>query len=186
MAVSLIIMAAGRSRRMNQNKLFLNYDGQTFIERALSLALSVTVEERILVINSADIQRLTIPENMKIVINNQPEKGQSHSVSLGTKAAKGTGYLFLPIDQPLLTVTVLETIIEKASSTNIVMPEYKGSVSSPVYFGQRYRRELIGVKGETGGRSVRDAHSDHWLKVAITEEILQDIDTQEDYLRLIQ
>lgn len=186
MAVSLIIMAAGQSRRMNQNKLFLTYNGQTFIERVLNLALRVDVGERILVISSADANQIKVPETIKVVINDQPEKGQSHSVSLGTKAAEGTGYLFLPVDQPLLTAELLMTILAKGSLTNIVIPEYKGQLSSPVYFGQQYRSELLVVKGESGGRSVRDAHPDEWLKIPVPKALVQDIDTQAAYLSLLE
>lgn len=186
MTVSLIIMAAGQSRRMMQNKLFLTYNGQTFIEGPLSLALKMTETELILVISSVDVMKIVVPNRVKVVINNQPEKGQSHSVSLGTNQAVGKGYLFLPIDQPLLRGDVLKAILEKASETNIVIPESAGKLGSPVYFGRKFRQELLEVKGPFGGRSVRDGHPEAWVKVTVPGELLKDIDCQEDYLALIK
>lgn len=186
MKASLIIMAAGQSKRMGQNKLFLTYEGQTFIERALDLAISLDVEERLLVISSEDCQQINVPETVKVVINDYAEKGQSYSVRLGTQAASGLGYVYLPIDQPRLTRKLMRQLLLEARQDNLVIPEYEGILCSPAYFGNRFRDELLRVEGEAGGRSVRDAHREAWQLVAVeNHEILEDIDTPDAYQALL-
>ena len=41
--VSVIILASGNSQRMGQNKLFLKYQGKTFLEHTLTLVNQLDV-----------------------------------------------------------------------------------------------------------------------------------------------
>lgn len=184
--VSGIIMASGYSRRMGSNKLFLSHQGKTFIEHALSLLLKADLYEVILVISEQDLKELIIPKKVKVVVNNNRKLGQSQSVKLGTRQATGDGYLYLPIDQPCLTVSLIKRLQSAGTKETIVFPEKKGKPSSPVLFGAKFRQELLEVSGETGGREVRNRHEEVWQRLSVDEEQLIDIDTPEDLEKLAQ
>lgn len=185
--ISAIIMASGQSSRMGKNKLFLRYEGKTFLDRVIELTLRADFFESILVITPEDAAKCHYPEEVKVVFNHESHLGQSNSVRLGTKAASGnTGFLYLTVDQPLLTVGILEKIIEHAAVDKIVFPTVDGEPESPVFFGRDFYQELIGVSGKGGGREVRDKHSEAWVSVTVCETYLKDIDTLEDYGKLME
>ncbi|WP_348922462.1 NTP transferase domain-containing protein [Enterococcus rotai] len=185
--VSAIIMASGCSLRMGTNKLFLDYQGETFLERTLNLTKKVPFFERILVISPENLQGLKLPTDLKVVQNTEAQKGQSASVRLGTKAATGEGYLYLTIDQPRLTQAVLESLFSAYSKKNIVFPiDQREAPCSPIFFGEIFRSELLKVTGVSGGRVVRNNHPEAWRKIRVdTPECLVDIDTPAEYQTLI-
>lgn len=184
--VSAVIMASGYSKRMGTNKLFLKYKHKTFLEHTLSLVNQIDFFERILVISPENSQGLRIPNKIKVVQNTESELGQSASVRLGTHVASGQGYLYLPIDQPLLNERILNQLLEVVTRENIVFPVHNnGQPSSPVFFGELFRSELLTVSGEAGGRAVRKNHPEAWKTVVVNNpERLLDIDTYQDYHRL--
>lgn len=183
---SAIIMASGSSKRMGRNKVFLKYKNQTFLERTLQLVTDAGFLEVILVIRPEDAEKISVPESVKVVINTQSDTGQSASVRLGAGEAVGQGCLFLTIDQPLLTLEILEKIAGTGKPDRIVIPTCDGTPSSPVFFGADFFQELLEAEGDNGGRSVRDAHPEAWLTVPVPVYYLQDVDMPEDYAKLLE
>lgn len=183
---SAIIMASGSSKRMGRNKLFLQFGGQTFLQRVIELALKAGFYEVIVVISRENAEKCSFPDKVTIVYNELGKTGQSASVRLGASSATGTGFLFLPVDQPLLTLEVLEKIVAKSAPDKIVFPTQEGRPSSPVFFGADFYNELSKITGHGGGRKVRDRHPEAWIPVEIPGDYLKDIDMPEDYERLLE
>lgn len=182
---SAVIMASGYSTRMGQNKLFLRYQGQTFLERTLQLVQQMNFSKTILVIKPNDLVDCHLPDGVTVILNTSSEQGQSVSVRLGSAAAVGQGCLYLPIDQPLLDSTILESLLSFTTASNIVFPSVTGRASSPVYFGRQFFAELCQVTGTAGGRQVKQRHRQVWVPVAVDPQKVQDIDTPLQYQRLI-
>lgn len=186
--VSVIILASGNSQRMGQNKLFLKYQGKTFLEHTLTLVNQLDVLERILVVSPENQPAFPLPKNIQLILNHQWQEGQSSSIRLGTEQARGAGYLYLPSDQPLLTPKMLQPVLDKCQRNKIVVPLQKdGCPSSPVLFGNQFRQELLTLTGETGGRMIYERFPEavQMLRIA-TPGRLKDIDTPEEYQKLIQ
>lgn len=158
--VSAIILAAGESKRMGRNKLSLPYKGKPLIEHTFQLVDQINFLECIVVISPTNVEDLigvSFPKEANIVYNFQPELGQSHSVILGVKEAKGEGYLFFTGDQPLLTVEIIEEMLGNATADRIVYPvKEEGVPSNPTFFGRGFREELLGIQGDEGGRQIRE------------------------------
>ena len=186
--VSVIILASGNSQRMGQNKLFLKYQGKTFLEHTLTLVNQLDVLERILVVSPENQPAFPLPKNIQLILNHQWQEGQSSSIRLGTEQARGAGYLYLPSDQPLLTPKMLQPVLDKCQRNKIVVPLQKdGCPSSPVLFGNQFRQELLTLTGEKGGRMIYERFPEEvkMLRIA-TPGRLKDIDTPEEYQKLIQ
>ena len=186
--VSVIILASGNSQRMGQNKLFLKYQGKTFLEHTLTLVNQLDVLERILVVSPENQPAFPLPKNIQLILNHQWQEGQSSSIRLGTEQARGAGYLYLPSDQPLLTPKMLQPVLDKCQRNKIIVPLQKdGCPSSPVLFGNQFRQELLTLTGETGGRMIYERFPEavQMLRIATTGR-LKDIDTPEEYRKLIQ
>lgn len=185
--VSAIVMASGFSSRMGKNKLYLPFNNKTFLQHLLDVIEEVPFYERIVVISPNNRRKQNFSDTVKIVLNEQAERGQSQSVRLGTAVANGEGYLYLPVDQPLLTSHLLTSFLSYYAKDKIVFPvNDAGCSSSPVFFGSKFRKELLQITGRNGGKSVKHNHPEACRKIHVSmSESLMDVDTIEDYRQLI-
>ena len=131
--VSVIILASGNSQRMGQNKLFLKYQGKTFLEHTLTLVNQLDVLERILVVSPENQPAFPLPKNIQLILNHQWQEGQSSSIRLGTEQARGAIYT-IPSDQPLLTPKMLQLVLDKCQRNKIVVPLQKMAVLVVQYY----------------------------------------------------
>ena len=186
--MSAIILAAGFSRRMGQDKLLLHYRGRTLLQCAVDLLNSLPVFEKILVTTPARLEKLTLLPGIRTVVNPNPGLGMSESLRLGVLAASGDAYLFMPADQPKLSPEALQVMINKAerNSDKIIYPQIEGKPRMPALFPACFRGELLGLTGDTGGRAVRITHPEACLAFdAGNPEEYFDVDCEEDYKSLL-
>jgi molybdenum cofactor cytidylyltransferase len=186
MDIDGIILAAGLARRMGTNKLRLRYNGRTLLEHAVSLALKLPLASVTLVSREETLTGLYIPHRIRVVLNPEPEKGISQSLRLGLEHVSGDGFLFFQADQPLLRAATVRDLLVTADAETIIVPEHGGVPGGPVLYPAKFKDELLSLRGDAGGRAVRDRHPEacRYVSVADAGE-LRDIDTQEDYERLI-
>lgn len=190
MDLTAVVLASGFSHRMDpKNKLFLTYQGQTFLEHSLELVEQLPCIKRILVISETDYNNCQVPANFTVIINHDQTLGLGHSVALGTKPACGDAYLYLPIDQPLLTVDHLKPLLQVAQSNKIVYPFVNGLPKNPMIFGSLFRVALLKTKGDRGGSQVMRQNPTATIPIHIPESQVsgfQDFDTLEQYQQLIE
>jgi molybdenum cofactor cytidylyltransferase len=66
----------------------------------------------------------------------------------------------------------------------IIIPSFQGRHGHPVIFHRRYKRELLNLKGDVGGRSIIERHPGDIRVVPIKSiGVVKDIDTWQDYRR---
>jgi len=54
----------------------------------------------------------------------------------------------------------------------------------PVIFHKRYRKELMNLRGDVGGRTVVDRHPEEVKVVPVKSEgVVKDVDTWQDYVK---
>ena len=189
--ISAILLAAGLSSRMGEDKLLLVYDGKTFLQRALDLLAELSVYERILVTTAGRLSKVARAPGVKVELNPLPEAGQSGSVKLGITAATGNCYLFMTADQPMLKAADLQPLLERAkeassrSNAKIIYPEINGNPCMPCLFTSDFREELLTIEGDTGGRAVRIKFPEacEVIKPESPENFI-DIDDFKDYKNL--
>lgn len=186
LTISAIIMASGQSSRMGHSKLFLPYRDKTFLEHTLILVENLPFYERILVLKSGE-KELAVPSDVKLIENHLSDTGQSASVRIGTYESTAEAYMYLPIDQPLLSKELCLPLMKKATRSSIVFPTNKdGKHFSPIIFGAEFRDELLNVSGKFGGRDVKLAHKEAWLPVSFSSVSgFYDVDTPEEYQELL-
>ena len=87
-------------------------------------------------------------------------------------AADADAYLFCVCDQPGLTSSTIEKLIEtyKKGTAGIVSLAWQGKMCNPKIFSSRYREELMSLSGDTGGRQIISAHSDDVILVEADSE----------------
>ena len=90
-------------------------------------------------------------------------------------------------DQPQVPVTLLRAMIALNTETlsPIVAPLVKGQRVNPVMFDRVTYKDLMRIQGDQGGRAVFSRYPTAWQEWH-DENLLLDIDTIEDYRRLVE
>ena len=185
---SAIILAAGLSSRMGSPKQLLQINGQTMLERAIETTLAAGIKKPIVVLghNAIEIQaQIKLHHKCKVVINDSYEKGMSTSLRSGVRAttAKTFAYLFMLIDQPLVSGKLVRELLDtfEQKEGDILYPEYQGQRGNPVVISSKLRGRLLKAKGDSGARFL---FADKDLNIighpVESPAVITDIDTPED------
>ncbi len=184
--ISLIVLAAGQSRRMGTNKLALPWGHSTVLESTLAMLSQTKASQKILVLGH-EAGRWRHLENLpgwNIIASPQYAMGQSHSLQAGLAqlAPECQGILFCLGDVPLLQKETVNRIIDvyQENSIPLVAPVYQGRRGNPVLFAADLLPELRELKGDTGARELFHRHS-HILVPVDDPGVVIDIDTPEEY-----
>ncbi len=194
--ISAILLAAGLSNRLGRNKLLLAPGGVPVVRRAAQTLLNSRVAEVIVVTGheASRVQGALEGLDVRFVHNPRFQEGQSLSLLTGlAEVVRETeGYLFALGDQPFMTTRLIDRLIGayKGSTALAVAPFYKGHRGNPVLISPELREELLKLDGDEGARRIlarieADA-PDRLLAVeAESEALFWDIDTEEDYEKLL-
>lgn len=188
-----IILAAGEAARYGQPKQLLDWNGEPFIRVAAKRALEAGLSP-VVVVTGANAEQVEAPIgdlNVTLVRNNEWQSGQSASIKAGirtlhTADPNAGAAIFLLVDQPQVTVSILQALAEKHAEGlySAVAPLAMGRRANPVLFDRRTFADLLTLEGDTGGRAVF-----HKFRVEFLpwhdERLLLDVDTPEHYQRLL-
>jgi molybdenum cofactor cytidylyltransferase len=188
--ISAILLGAGESKRMGRDKLSLPWGKETVLEHCLRILLRSEVQEVILVISNLaqwKQNRYDHPK-IKVVLNRRYREGMSTSIRKGLQALddRSQGVLIALGDQPRLKTRTINCLIHAFAigKGKIVIPSFQTKMGHPVIFHRQYERELKRLKGDVGGRSIIERHSQEVKRVRIRSEgVIKDIDTRKDYGR---
>lgn len=185
--VAAVVLAAGESSRFGAPKQLARWQGQTFIERVVDVALASQARPVVVVLGAevAHSRAALAGQPVQIVVNKKWAQGQSTSMQAGLAALPPnvSGAIFFLVDQPGVTPKITDALIERHRQTlaPIVWPEFEGKRGNPVLFDCTLFAELMQVRGDTGGKPVLLAYKDQAQRVAVTEKgVLQDFDRPED------
>jgi len=194
--ISAVLLGAGESRRMGRNKLILPWGKRTVFEHCLDVLLRSEVREVIVVLGrrkgelEAQIKRyLSVPRRVKVVVNPDSREGMSSSLRVGLRSVHpaSRGVLIALGDQPLLRARTINALIHAfiRGREKIAVPFYHDRRGNPVLFGRSHIRDLLGMRGDRGGRSILEAHPEKILRVRTRSEgVIRDIDTWKEYREL--
>ncbi|MGL5349478.1 MAG: selenium cofactor biosynthesis protein YqeC [Cetobacterium sp.] len=179
--ITPIVLASGFSKRFSEDKLSYKLkNNKTILEITLENISKIDFKEKLLVGKNNFHLKLSEKFGFKFIENKNPELGQSNSVVLGTLKATLAGYLFIPGDMPFLTKeSILKIILEFQKSNQIIVPFINGEKSAPILFPKVYFKDLIALKGDTGGREILKRENFIKCNFKNSTEFF-DIDTQND------
>jgi molybdenum cofactor cytidylyltransferase len=190
--ISVIILAAGESKRMGKQKLMLQFRQSTILEQVLKVFSCSNLFE-VLVVLGREYEEITKLKSLKLVhtvLNKDYEQGMSTSIIAGVKAVHkdAKGIMIALADMPFIETNtinhVINTFMEKGKG--IIVPVCNGRRGHPVIFSTAYRNELLTLKGDEGGRRITETHPEDVFELEVgSDTVTRDIDTPEDYLRNI-
>jgi len=169
---------------MGKNKLLMDFGGRRLFEYAVEAAKSCDFSEIIVVTSYGEIAEYC--RNLSVIRNDCAEEGISASIRLGAENVKNAdGIMFITADQPFICPSVIERLIDSFKAEDkITVPVCGGVYKNPVIFPLRYRDELMGLKGDVGGKKVYLSHKDDISEVLFYDDRqFSDIDTENDIKR---
>jgi CTP:molybdopterin cytidylyltransferase MocA len=183
------VLAAGGGSRFGGGKLLAELGGRPIIEAVFDNLREAPVDE-IIAIVGADAERLReVCERygVRMVANEEWERGQSTSVLAGLRACGGEAAVVLLGDQPFIGAEAVGRLLAAfAEGAKVAVATYGGKRRNPVLFSREVwpvlEAELV---GDEGARSVLRRHPE--LVVEVPCEGAgdpADVDTREDLRRL--
>lgn len=187
--ISLMVLAAGKSTRMKENKLLLKVDGETLIERVVNAAVRSKADEVVVVLGyeAEKIRERIARLKCKIVVNERYEKGQSESVKAGLSGISGNSeaVMVLPADVALIDAQSINIVLAEyaKSRSPIVIASYRNQSGHPILLDRTLFPEISEIDEDTFGlKAVINRHRADVKYVDVgTENVLIDIDTQEEF-----
>jgi molybdenum cofactor cytidylyltransferase len=194
-----VILAAGQASRYGSLKQVISYHGVPLVAYIAGRALACPDLQRLVVTVGAGADRVEAALTTSLTRTREAApilfvhvsdwgQGQSRSVQAGLRAIQDSAdlgaVLFLLADQPGISPELLSALVQRHRETlaPIVAPRYDGQRGNPVLFDRITFPEFEHLGGDIGARPILQAHQDEiaWVEWP-TPEIIQDIDTVEDY-----
>lgn len=180
---------------MGSPKPLLPFGDQTLIAHLLNQITQSDLSRIIVVLGhraqavKKEIHQSTDPSRLRIINNPDFKMGLSTSITRGLSQVEpqASGVMFLLGDQPLLTIRVINKLINvfRSTSAPIVVPLYGKRPGNPVIFKTSLIPELQKLTGDTGGRELVRKYWDQVQTVSIRpQRIGWDMDTWEDYQKI--
>lgn len=188
---SAVILAAGYSQRMGQPKLSLSFgQDRSFLDCCIGAFIDFGCAEVVVVTNKTGIKWIhgrTWPDTMHPVLNPFPRKGRFVSLQLGLKALGKNQPVFLHnVDNPFVTVEILEKLAFYAGHADYIRPGYAGKHGHPVLISAKIASDIITTKH--AGENVREylAQYTQMLIPVNDPNVLVNINTPDEYKKFIK
>jgi molybdenum cofactor cytidylyltransferase len=190
----VVILAGGQSKRLGSPKQLLQVEGTTLLERTISAAQELG-DGPVVVVLGAHAE-LILPEvrqaGIEVILNTDWQEGMASSLRAGIRHVEARhpqidGILFLVCDQPFLQADLLQRLINLQASADLPVAacRYGDRLGTPALFHQSVFSLLLDLKGDTGARKLLEGMADQ-VAVLDFEKGIYDIDTREDYERLLK
>jgi molybdenum cofactor cytidylyltransferase len=186
--MTLILLAAGDSLRFNGNKLLHEINGKPmyrYIIEEIDLLPKGLFSRKLIVTQYHEIIDRMKDSGYEIIVNRDSRLGISHSIHLALKNLENenTDFLFAVCDQPYLKASTIEALVKGfyESKKGLACLSFRGEPGNPAIFAGCYRRELMELTGDKGGKKIIRAHPrDVFLLEAESAAELKDIDIMSD------
>jgi molybdenum cofactor cytidylyltransferase len=186
--VSAILLAAGESKRMGVDKLLLPWEEKTILMHCVHTLLRSKAKEVIVVLSdrTKGMESQLKGRRVKVVMNPHYRRGMSTSIQKGIRATdfNSQGILIALGDMPFLLTRTVNALIRAFAQEKgeIIVPSFQGKQGHPVIFHKRFKKELLQLKGDVGGRSIIERHPEVVRLVFIKSTgVIKDIDTWKDF-----
>lgn len=187
-AIWAIVLAAGKSTRMQKQKLLLPFQGETIIRKVVKTAMHAVHQNLVVVLgsHSEEIRKQAGNPDLKYILNPDYETGMLSSVICGFNALPenaGAAMLFLG-DQPHIPNSVPAQLIAawNQSEKGIIIPTFTGKRGHPVLIEIKYKQEIEHLNPDKGLKELMEKFSNDVYEVECqSPEVIRDIDTPADY-----
>ena len=132
--------------------------------------------------------------NFKILNNHHYEKGMTTTIQTGVVEASdvSVGYMICLSDMPFISPAEYQFLKEQfliiwtKDPQAIVQPTFEGKRGNPTIFSSVYKKDILNLTYTEGCKPIVQVHQKHVYLVEMpTDSILKDIDSKEEYTKII-
>ena len=189
-----VVLAAGASTRMGENKLLLRVDpegrrsaaGETLLRRAVTSAIAAGLDPVLVVVGHEREKAEKELEGLacRAVFNPQHAAGQHTSFRVGIAAVPENcdAAVVLLADMPRVTPVMVVALVTRwqESKAPLVVSDYGGVHAPPTLYGRSLFAEILGQPGEGCGKAIVRRHRDEAAAVSWPADDLADVDVPAD------
>lgn len=187
--IAIIILAAGKSKRMGFAKQIIRINNEPLLKITLDKIESISENTYCVLGANKDLILEEIHFNNTVVIDNlNYEKGLSSSISIcieffEKKNLNYDGVLFVLGDQPAIETEYFLSIIKTFNEhkTKIIATNYDGKAGVPALFPKSFFKELKIIKGDKGAREILKNKPKSIIFESFKTNLV-DIDTRKDLI----
>ncbi len=189
--LSAILLAAGASSRMGRPKALLEFQGETFLDRQISLYAPLGAKVICVLGHDAEqvARGLRRAAEAVLVLNPAPEGGQLSSLQCGLRVlCEGTdAFFFTPADSPGVRPETLAALLEAFDpvTADFVQPQFGGRHGHPVLAAARTAAGFLAMRPEQSARDWIRRSRRRFVEVA-DPSVLLDVDTPDAYRKLVE
>ncbi len=181
---------------MGANKLLLPFGERTVLGQVVTVLQSCPLDEIIAVTGHEreKIEQGRYPDSappLRFVYNPNYATGEMlSSIQVGLAAMRDASRcdaaLIVLGDHPLIERRIVEQVIAAHEPGTVVVPSFNRRGGHPILIDRACWPEVLALPLSANLRQVLRAHAD-WLRYIVvdSETILRDVDTPEDYSRLV-
>jgi len=169
--------------------VLVDWNGQPLIRHIALHAIETGLSPVIVVLGALlePIRRSLIGLDIKFVHNTEIEKGMGSSLRSGFKALPKTvdgTFLFLG-DQPYVDQLLIKALVDHHGRGDVILPAHDGKPGHPVLWNRSTFERIVNMDDNETGRTIQKEYACFFLDWS-DPMILRDIDTREDYQRLLE
>jgi molybdenum cofactor cytidylyltransferase len=194
-----VVLAAGSSTRMGQNKLLLALDGQPLVVRAVRAAAAAGLAPVVVVLgHEAEQVRAALDVDgiaYRALLNADHARGQGTSLQAGIaeveRATDAAAAVIMLADMPFVSAAMLAAVARAALRDGggvgapMVISRYGGQVNAPpILYDRALFAELCALPAHACGKQMQRLHRHEAVFLEWPETALTDVDDPDDYRRL--
>lgn len=188
--VTGLVIAAGSSRRLGAPKQLLAYRGATLLDATLDMARAAAFDQRILTLgaNAVEIRQSVDTAGFVVVDSTHYADGCSSSITsaLASVDPEADGIVLLLGDQPGVSIETIEQLVDEAGNSPLAVCAYADGVGHPFWFGRAVFGDLSRLHGDKGVWKIIESGDHDVIEVPIDGSQPPDVDTWEDYTKLVE
>jgi len=180
------MLAAGLSSRMGRWKMMLPYGESTILDTAIENALGFCHRVVLVTGHRGNELHARYQNDSRILLVNNPDylQGMFSSVQAGIRHVKGQ-HMFMALgDMPCIHSWVYAALWQERGEFTLIPRSYQGK-GHPVLLPASLMEQVIRAEADQSMKTIIQAGDYRFLEVG-ERAIHYDIDTPEEYLRLVQ
>jgi molybdenum cofactor cytidylyltransferase len=186
-SVTALVLAAGASRRLGRPKQLLPYGDGVLLDAVLSTARSCDLDQIVVALGGAGDQvRAAVDLSGCDVVDN-PEFGTgcSSSISAALPVVRSAVLLLLLGDQPGVRASAVSSLLSRRGYAELAVCRYSNGRGHPFAFARSVFPDLAALHGDKGVWKLLDQRSPSVVEVPVAGPIPLDVDTEDDYRRVL-
>lgn len=186
-----VVLAAGLSTRMGQNKMLLEVGGRTLVRRAATTALSAGLDPVLVVVgHQSERVRAELSElSCTVVLNPEYASGMNTSLRAGIAALPEdvSAAVVLLGDMPLVDPSMVRALVDtfRRNPAPLVISIFGEVVAPPILYGSSLFSELRDLTADACGKRVIKQHRAEAIELSWPPETLTDLDVPADVERVL-